>query len=211
MLTQLKITVRKKERWKRTLILKRVTCVHIFFLDCSTMSNNSENDDIFIERTTRPLSTPQPLATTTRSFSHRTKLTITRNKLLSAGKIYLDGNLTCNMTLVYCSSCRMPHFQTPPTLPVHLNIYYVLWDGDERGENPMSFLAKTLALPPFYGNSCDPTHDISYRDPTVSQKIEMSSLFKETLMEILNQNQLRGNQEIQRYQHRKNTESDFFL
>ena len=55
----------------------------------------------------------------------------------------------------------------------------------------MSFLAKTLALPPFYGNSCDPTHDISYRDPTVPQKIEMSSLFKATLMEILNQNQLR--------------------
>ena len=105
----------------------------------------------------------------------------------------------------------MPHFQTPPTLPVHLNIYYVLWDGDERGEDPISFFAKALALPPFYGNSCDPTHDISYRDPTVSQKIEMSSLFKETLMEILNQNQLRGNQEIQRYQHRKNTESDFFL
>ena len=75
----------------------------------------------------------------------------------------------------------------------------------------MTFLAKTLTLRPFYGNSCDPTHDISYRDPTVSQKIEMSSLFKETLMEILNQNQLRGNQEIQRYQHRKNTESDFFL
>ena len=74
----------------------------------------------------------------------------------------------------------------------------------------MSFLAKTLAPPPFYGNSCDPTHDISFRDTTVSQKIEMSSLFKATLMEILNQNQLRGSQEIQRYQHRKNTESDFF-
>ena len=75
----------------------------------------------------------------------------------------------------------------------------------------MSFLAKTLALPPFYGNSCDPTHDISYRDPTVPQKIEMSSLFKATLMEILNQNQLRGIQEIQRHQHRKNAKSDFFV
>ena len=73
-----------------------------------------------------------------------------------------------------------------------------------EGENPMTFLAKTLTLRPFYGNSCDPTHDISYRDPTVPQKFEI-------LMEILNQNQLRGSQEIQRHQHRKNTESDFFL
>ena len=109
MLTQLKITVRKKESCKRTLILKWVTRVQIFFLDCSTISKNSENGDIFIERTTRPRSTPQPLATTTNSFSHRTQLTITRNKLLSEGKIYLDGNLKCNMTLVYCAvlvGCR---------------------------------------------------------------------------------------------------------
>ena len=47
MLTQLKITVRKKESWKRTLILKWVTRVQIFFLDCSTISKNSENGDIF--------------------------------------------------------------------------------------------------------------------------------------------------------------------
>ena len=75
----------------------------------------------------------------------------------------------------------------------------------------MSFLAKTLALPPLYGNSCDPTHYISYRDPTVLQKIKMSSLFKATLMEILKQNQLRGSQVIQRPPNRKNTKSDFFV
>ena len=86
-------------------------------------------------------------------------------------------------------------------------MYYEM--GTREGKILWAFW-QTLALPPFYGNSCDPTHDISYRDPTVPQKIEMSSLFKATLMEILNQNQLRGSQEIQRYQHRKNTESDFF-
>ena len=116
MLTQLKISVRKKKCCKRTLILKRVTRVHIFFLDCSTISNNSENDDIFIERTTRPRSTPQPLVTTTNSFSLRTQLTITRNKLLSEGKIYLDGNLKRNMTLVYCAvlvGCRTSKLSLP--------------------------------------------------------------------------------------------------
>ncbi|XP_066017767.1 uncharacterized protein [Pocillopora verrucosa] len=56
-------------------------------VNCSTISKNSENGDIFIERTTRPRSTPQPLATTINSFSHRTQLTITRNKLLSEGSI----------------------------------------------------------------------------------------------------------------------------
>ena len=98
------------------IILKRVTRVHIFFLDCSTISKNSENGVIFIERTTRPRSTPQPLATTTNSFSHRTQLTITPNKLLSEGKIYLDGNLTCNMTLVYCTvlvGCRNSKLPLP--------------------------------------------------------------------------------------------------
>ena len=67
----------------------------------------------------------------------------------------------------------------------------------------MSFLAKTLALPPLYGISCDPTHDIPYRDPTVLQKIKISSFFKATLMEILKQNQLRGSQVIQRPPNRK--------
>ena len=47
----------KKKSCKQTLILKRVTHIHIFFLDCSTISNNSKNDDIFIESTTRPRST----------------------------------------------------------------------------------------------------------------------------------------------------------
>ena len=91
MLTQLKISVRKKKCCKRTLILKRVTRVNIFFLDCSTVSNNSENDDTFIERTTRPRSTSQPLATKKRSTSLRTQLTNTRNKL-SEGKIFFDRN-----------------------------------------------------------------------------------------------------------------------
>ena len=89
MLTQLKISVRKKKSCKRTLILKRVTRFHIFFLDCFTISNNSENDDIFIEGVTRPRSTPQPLATKTTSTSLRTQSTNTRNELLSEGKTYL--------------------------------------------------------------------------------------------------------------------------
>ena len=80
MLTQLKISVRKKK-----------CCVNIFFLDCSTVSNNSENDDIFIEGTTRPRSISQPLATKKTSTSLRTQLTNTRNKL-SEGKIYFDRN-----------------------------------------------------------------------------------------------------------------------
>ena len=93
MLSQLKISVRKKQICcKGTLILKRVTRVHIFFLDCSTISNNSEKEDIFIERTTRSRSTPQPLATKTTSNSLRTRLTNTRKKF-SEGKIDFDGNL----------------------------------------------------------------------------------------------------------------------
>ena len=86
-----KVSVRSKKCCKRTLILKRVTRVHIFFLDCSTVSNNSENNDIFIEGTTTPRSTPQPLATNKTSTSLRTQLTNTRNKL-SEGKIYFDRN-----------------------------------------------------------------------------------------------------------------------
>ena len=82
---------KKKKCCKRTLILKRVTRVNIFFLDCSTVSNNSENDDTFIERTTRPRSTSQPLATKKTSTSLRTQLTNTRNKL-SEGKIFFDRN-----------------------------------------------------------------------------------------------------------------------
>ena len=128
MLTQLKITVRKKESWKRTLILKRVTRVHIFFLDCSTISNNSENDDIFIERTTRPRSTPQPLATTTKSFSHNWRLL----------------GISCFQKVRSTwtgSSCPMSHFQTLPPLPVHLkkgNTRYILCTirgGRERGKS----------------------------------------------------------------------------
>ena len=80
MLTQLKISVRKKK-----------CCVNIFSLDCSTVSNNSENDDIFIEGTTRPRSISQPLATKKTSTSLRTQLTNTRNKR-SEGKIYFDRN-----------------------------------------------------------------------------------------------------------------------
>ena len=91
MLTQLKVSVRSKKCCKRTLILKRVTRVYIFFLDCSTVSNNSENNDIFIEGTTTPRSTPQPLATKKTSTSFRTQLTNSRNKL-SEGKIYFDRN-----------------------------------------------------------------------------------------------------------------------
>ena len=101
MLTQLRIIARKKtnkkeERCKRTFILKPEACIHIFYLDCSTISNNSENNDIFIERTITPRSTPQPLATEITS-------TNTRNKLLSEGKIYFERNLTFNTTLVYCT------------------------------------------------------------------------------------------------------------
>ena len=73
------------------MILKRVTRVHIFFLDCSTVSNNSENNNIFIEGTATPRSTPQPLATNKTSTSLRTQLKNTRNKL-SEGKIYFDRN-----------------------------------------------------------------------------------------------------------------------
>ena len=86
------LSKKKQICYKRTLILKRVTRVHIFFLDCSTIPNNSEKDDIFIERTTRPRSTPQPLSTKTTSNSLRTRLTNTRKKF-SEGKIDFDGNL----------------------------------------------------------------------------------------------------------------------
>ena len=93
----------QKKSCKRTLILKRVTHIHIFFPDCSTISKNSENDDIFIESTTRPRSTPQPLATKTTSNPLRTQLSKTQNKLVTEGKTDFDGNLTSNMTLVYCA------------------------------------------------------------------------------------------------------------
>ena len=86
----------------------------------------------YVNPTTRPRSTPQPLATTSKSFSHRTQWTITRNKLISDGKIYFDGNLTCNMTLVYCAvlvGCRTSKLPSPPC-PLKkketLNIYFVL-------------------------------------------------------------------------------------
>ena len=69
---------KEKKSSERTLIFKRVTHIPIFFLVCSTISNKSENDDIFIEGTARPRSTPQPLATTTKSFPLRTQLMITR-------------------------------------------------------------------------------------------------------------------------------------
>ena len=141
MLTQLKITVRKKESWKQTLILKRVTRFHIIFLDCSTISNNSENA-IFIGRTTRPRSTPQPLATTSKYFSHRTQWMITRNKLISEGKIYFDGNLTCNMTLVYCAvliGCRTSKLPSPPcSLNKKGNTEYIfctIREGRKRGKS----------------------------------------------------------------------------
>ena len=91
MLIQFKVSVRSKKCCKRTLILKRVTRVHIFFLDCSTVSNNSENNNIFIEGTATPRSTPQPLATNKTSTSLRTQLTNTHNKL-TEGKIYFDRN-----------------------------------------------------------------------------------------------------------------------
>ena len=115
MLTQLKITAREKtnkkeERSKIIFILKRETCIYIFFLDCSTISNNSENDNIFIEGTIAPRTTLQPLATKITS-------TNTRNKLLSEGKIYFEGNLTFNMTLVYCTVLvRCSTFKLPSPL-----------------------------------------------------------------------------------------------
>ena len=104
MLTQLKITVRKGKSCERTLLLNRVTGTSIFFLVCSTTSNNSENGDIFIKITTRPRSTPQPLVTKTMSTSSlRGQTANTQNKLLTEGKIYFDGNLTSSMNLVYCA------------------------------------------------------------------------------------------------------------
>ena len=100
MLTEFKITVRQKS-WKRSLILKRETRVHIFFLDCSTIFNNSENDDIFIERASRPRSTLKPLVTKTTFTSLRTQLTYTRNELLSEGKTYFEGNEISDMIWVW--------------------------------------------------------------------------------------------------------------
>ena len=102
MLNQFKISVRKKKVEANFDFEASNSCSYTIFLDCSTISNNSENDDIFFENTTRPRSTPQPLVTTTKS-SHRTQTTNTRNKLTSEGKIYLDGNLTSNMTFFYCA------------------------------------------------------------------------------------------------------------
>ena len=104
---------KKKKCCKRTLILKRVTRVNIFFLDCSTVSNNSENDDTFIERTTRPRSTSQPLATKKTSTSLRNELTNTRNKL-SEGKIYFDRNFNYTelAKLTRDSSCYKSSFKT---------------------------------------------------------------------------------------------------
>ena len=46
---------------------------------------------------------PQPLATKTTSNPLRTQLSMTQNKLLTEGKTDFDGNLTSNMTLVYCA------------------------------------------------------------------------------------------------------------
>ena len=67
---------------KKTLIFMRVTPIHIFFLDWSTIVNNSENKDIFTERRTRPRSTSQPLVTkTTSTSSLRTQMANTRNKV----------------------------------------------------------------------------------------------------------------------------------
>ena len=101
--TQLKISVRKRKNFFYFWFFMRVTPIHIFFLDWSTIFNNSEKKDIFTERRTRPRSTSQPLVTkTTSTSSLRTKMANTRNKQLSEGKIYFDGNLTSNMTLLYC-------------------------------------------------------------------------------------------------------------
>ncbi|XP_066017846.1 uncharacterized protein [Pocillopora verrucosa] len=55
-------------------------------VNCSTISKNSKNGDIFIERKTRPRSTPQPLVTTTTSTSSLiTQSANTQNKQLSEG------------------------------------------------------------------------------------------------------------------------------
>ena len=100
MLTQLKITVRQKKVKANFDFEASNSYSYFFILDCSTVFNNSENDNIFIERATRPRSTPQPLATKAMSTSLRTQLTINRNKLLSEGKTYFDENVTSHMTLV---------------------------------------------------------------------------------------------------------------
>ena len=107
---------KKKKSSERTLILKRATRIHIFFLDCSTISNNSESNDIFIQRTTRSRSTSQPLVMiTTFTSSLGTQLANTRNELLSEGKIYSHGNLTSNTTLAsaqFLSNVALPN--SPP-------------------------------------------------------------------------------------------------
>ena len=113
MLNQFKISVRKKKVEANFDFEASNSCSYTIFLDCSTISNNSENDDIFFESTTRPRSTPQPLVTTTKS-SHRTQTTNTRNKLTSEGKICMDGNLTSNMTFFLLRSyCRISDFKFP--------------------------------------------------------------------------------------------------
>ena len=130
MLNQFKISVRKKKVEANFDFEASNSCSYTIFLDCPTISNNSENDDIFFERTTRPRSTPQPLVTTTKS-SHRTQTTNTRSKLTSEGKIYLDGNLTTNMTFFYCAVLVGYWTSNSPSLPVHfkkeetLNMYYI--------------------------------------------------------------------------------------
>ena len=48
----------------------------------------------------------------------------------------------------------------------------------EAGENPMSFLASTVALPLYFGNSFDPNHDISYRDPIRFRSIGILGAYK---------------------------------
>ena len=132
----------KKKSCKRTLILKRVTHIHIFFLDCSTISNNSENDDIFMESTTRRRSTPQPMATKTTSNPLRTQLSKTQNKLLTEGKTDFDGSLTSNMTLVYCAVIVGNRTSKFPSLTCRRlergntkYIWHIIRGGWERGKS----------------------------------------------------------------------------
>ena len=151
MFTQLKITVRKK-CCERTLILKRVTRTRIFFQDCSTVPNNSENDDIFIKRIKRPRSTPPTLRKKTAFTSLRTQLTITQKKLLSEGKIYFDGNWHLIWPYSIAQFLLDVALPNSPPLPAHLkkgerlDVYYISSEGYERGETSLCFLANTLAL-----------------------------------------------------------------
>ena len=128
---------KKKKSCRLTFILKRVTRFRIFFLGCSIISNNSENEYIFIERTRRPRSTPQPLTTKTTSTLLRTQSTNTQNKLLSVGKVYFDWNMTFNMTLVILDAQHSSNvaFQTPlsaylkrvETLDIYIYIYIYIY------------------------------------------------------------------------------------